>query len=244
MIVTYILFALCVVSAALMELSPRLKFERAHEVKNPAQAVGELERRYQTHGTLQYATMRIVTAALIAALGIVGALQTNMGNIWFSICAFVLIMAADVLIALSHLKGFSKTLLKKIGFIVKTFSQIAFVLSLSAIINNGTVALATVLLGFILGAIVNKLINRRKFEMRAYVTLANSLVFSNLALTIIAVLYSVSAFTLLAIIGFAVVLFGVTFYIINCKAEWCYYIVSIMHSVGYILIAFAYGFAF
>lgn len=244
MVITYILLALCVVSIALMELSPRLYFEKSSEVKEIAHPVSELERKYKTRGTLQYAVMRIITATLIATLGIVGAVQTNMGMISFTICAFVLVMVADVMFALSHLKGFNKPLFKKIGFVTKVFSQIAFALSLSIIIDNGTVAVASVVLGFILGAIVNKLINKRQFELRAYVTLANSLVFSNLALAIVALLYSVSVFTVLLLVGFVVVLVGVTLYIINCKAEWCYYAVSVMHSVGYTLVAMAYGFLF
>lgn len=244
MIITYILLALCIVSMTLMELSPRLHFEKSSEVKNPAQPVSELERAYKTRGTLQYAIMRITTAALIAALGIVAAAQTNLGTLAFTITAFVLLMSADDLIAVSHLKGMNKVLLKKLGFIAKVFSQIFFILSLSTIIDNGEVALATAILGFIVGAIINKLINKRPFEMRAYVTLANSLTFSNLGLAIIALLYSTSAFTLLALIGFSVVLCGVTLYIVNCKAEWCYYATSIAHSLGYILIALAYAYTF
>lgn len=244
MIITYILLAMCIISMILLELSPRLYFEKSSEVKNLAQPVSELERAYKTRGTLQYAIMRITTATLIATLGIVSAIQTKMGVLAFAIMAFVLFMTADDLIAVSHLKGMNKLLLKKLGFIAKVFSQIFFIFSLSTIIDNGEVTLATAILGFIVGAIVNKLINKRPFEMRAYVTLANSLTFSNLGLAIIALLYSTSAFTLLALIGFSVVLCGVTLYIVNCKAEWCYYATSIAHSLGYILIALAYAYTF
>lgn len=243
MIVEYILLALSVIALVLMEISPHLVFESPKN-QGVGYTAGRTQSKFRVYGTKQYFIMRVVFVLLVTSLGVFGAVETELGQYAFTVCAFGLFMTAEILMAVHELKNASKTLLKKLGFVAKTLSLVFFVLAFGSIISNDIVSLATTLLGFIVGAIVNKLANKRPFRLRPYITSAYSLTFSVLALCIIAVLYSVSEFTVLELVGFSVLTVGGMIYILNLKTEWSYYASSVMHSVGYVLVALGFGFTF
>lgn len=244
--ITYILLALSFIALVLLLLSPRYDEnymphnKKRREIDEIKFAESQSGKRMQNNESLQYGVMRIVTSVFIGALGIYGATLCPESAKLFLAFAFVFIVLANIMLACGHLKGFDVILFTEISLIGKIVAQILFAIGISIIIDNGEVCLPTILLGFIVGAILLKLLVHKTTPVHSYFALANALKFSNLALAIIALLYRAYAFPILLIVGYVLLLSGSTAYVVNKKGF--EFLSSCLHYLGYIFVALSFNF--
>ena len=243
--ITYILLALALLALICLVLSPR--FVAQSNLSSARKGIDEIKfaeseyhKRNNSTESFQYSIMRIVVSVLIVALGIYGAYKSMVPMPLYMVFAFVFILLANIAIACGHLGGFDLVLYTKLGIIAKVLAQLCFAIAFSLIINNATVCVATILLGFIVGAIYFKFLIKHISTVHSLFVLVNSLKFSNLALGIIALLYSAYAFPILLIIGYVFVLVASTLYVIN-KQE-LQFAIPALHYLGYIFIALSINF--
>ena len=245
--ITYILLALAIISLICLVLSPRYVLSQVKETKKNGIneikfAESQYHKRMTANESLQYSIMRIVTSIFITALGIYGAYASNVPMPIFMTFAFVFILLANLANAFGHLKGFDLVVYFRLGIIFKILAHLCFAVAFSLIKDNGTVCVATFLLGFIVGAIYLKMLIKHFTPVHSLFALANALKFGNLGLAIIALLYEVYAFPILLIIGYVMILGASTMYVVNKKE--LQFASSALHYLGYIMIALAVNFVY
>ena len=242
---TYIFLALCVVSLILLLLSPRYidsidkpKVRRGiDEIKF---AESQYSKRKNINENKQYAIMRTVVAVSIGILGIYGASIDSGTSQLYLVFALIFVILSNISITCGHTRGLDVLTFTKYALVGKIVAQILFAIAFSILIDNGTVCIATLLLGFIVGAVYFKLLVHNTTAVHSYFTLANSLKFSNLGLAIIALLYNTEAFSIFLLIGYAILLTGSTLYVVNKKG--LEFVSSACHYLGYIFIVLSFSF--
>lgn len=233
-----IFLALNIVALLLLELSPKYveaksPNKKTREIDEIKFAESERSKQIQANETTQYAVMRIIVSLLIAVLGIIGAMNVPMPA--YATFAFIFLFIANLAIALGRLEGFDVIKYTTLGLVAKIFAQLCFIIAISLIIDNTEVCVATVLLGFIVGAVYLKVILKKSTLVHSYYVLVNALKFSNLGLCIIALIYNQYAFPILAVVGYVLIIASSTMYVVNKKG--LIYLSSSLHYIGYIILA-------
>lgn len=242
---TYIFLAICVICLILLLLSPRFlesvnKPKKRREIDEINFAESQYSKRKDINESNQYAIMRTIMAIAIGILGIYGAtLNYNSAQLYL-VFALLFVVLSNISVTCGHMQGLDVLSFTKYALVGKVIAQGLFAIAFSILINNGTVCIATILLGFIAGAVYFKVLVHKTTAVHSYFALANALKFSNLALAIIALLYNIDAFSILLLVGYALLLVGSTFYVINKKG--LEYVSSACHYLGYILIALSLSF--
>ncbi len=238
---TIILLVLSIISLILLELSPKSVADKqttkkSREIDEEMKFVeSQKYKRVKANETVQYAIMRIITTLFIVALAINGAVVSNIPSPLYVTFAFIFVFLANLAIALGRLENFDVIKYTTLGLVAKIFAQLCLIIGFSLIIDNGTVCVATAILGFIVGAVYLKLILKKSTLVHSYFVLVNALKFSNLGLIIIALLYKQYAFPILALIGYVLIIAGSTMYVVNKKG--LMYVSSSLHYLGYIMLA-------
>jgi len=242
---TYIFLAICVICLILLLLSPRFldsvnKPKKRREIDEVKFAESKYSKRRDINESNQYAIMRTIVAVSIGVLGIYGASLDSGSAQLYLVFALIFVILSNIAITCGHMRGLDVLAFTKYALVGKVVAQILLAIAFSILIENGTVCIATILLGFIVGAVYFKLLVHNTTAVHSYFALANSLKFSNLGLAIIALLYNADAFSILLLVGYAILLAGSTFYVVNKKG--LEFASSTCHYLGYILIALSLSF--
>lgn len=242
---TYIFLSLCIVALILLLISP--KSVANHTQKSKKREIDELKftqsefrKRLNADQSIQYAVLRIVLALLIFILALIGIANIESEATYYLGFGIGFVVLANIVVTCGHLQGIDVLKFTKYALVGKIIGQILLAIGLSVLIANGTVSIATIMLGFIVGAVYFKLLVHKTTAVHSYFALGNSLKFSNLGLAIIALIYKVYAFPILLTIGFTLVLGGSTTYVVNKKG--LELLTALLYYAGYILIALSFNF--